>query len=307
MDKQPTNSSSKSFVQRWTAKSIRDPDVVYGYLFKLATISIVLVSLYPFYYLFAVAVTPQGRTTEVGLFPAGFDPSSFIELFQVVPFHRYMLNSLIIAGMTTIIVLVIASIAGYVFGRLEFPAKRPLFLLILVISYFPSATFLIALFRLLTGNVTVLGVTSPDLFNTPGAVVVPVTALTLPFAIFLLTVFYSQIPDGLEDAARVTGTTRLGALRRVIMPLSAPGLATAGVLTFISAYNEFFFSFLMVDGTAENWSPIVWGLFNYQQEYSVMFDLMAAASLVGVLPVAILVLFAQKKIVSGLTAGSIKG
>lgn len=307
MSNNTLDNDGESSIQRWVNKSIRDSDALYSYLFKLTIVSIVLVSLYPFYYLFVVAVTPSGRTTDIGLLPAGLDFTSFIEVFHVIPFHRYVINSLIIATLTTLVVLSLASIAGYVFGRLEFPAKRPLFLLILVISYFPSATFLIALFRLLTGNVSVMGLTSPDLFNTPGAVVVPVTALTLPFAVFLLTIFYSQIPDGLEDAARVTGTSRLGALYRVIMPLSAPGLVTAGVLTFISAYNEFFFSFLMVDGSAENWSPIVWGLFNYQGQYSAMFDLMAAASLVGILPVAVLVLFAQKKIVSGLTAGSIKG
>ena len=307
MSNNTLDNDGESLIQQWVNKSIRDSDALYSYLFKLTVVSIVLVSLYPFYYLFVVAVTPSGRTTDIGLLPAGLDLTSFIEVFQVIPFHRYVINSLVIATLTTLVVLSLASIAGYVFGRLEFPAKRPLFLLILVISYFPSATFLIALFRLLTGNVSVMGLTSPDLFNTPGAVVVPVTALTLPFAVFLLTIFYSQIPDGLEDAARVTGTSRLGALYRVIMPLSAPGLVTAGVLTFISAYNEFFFSFLMVDGSAENWSPIVWGLFNYQGQYSAMFDLMAAASLVGILPVAVLVLFAQKKIVSGLTAGSIKG
>lgn len=302
-----TDQTGQSRIKDWVTYSITNSDTVYRNLFYLTTISIIIISLFPFYYLLMVALTPRGQTTDAGLLPGGFDPSSFIEIFQVVPFHRYIFNSLIIAGSTTLIVIALGSIAGYVFGRLEFPGKRPLFLVVLVISYFPSATFLVALFRLLTGNITVFGISSPNLFNTPAAVVIPITALTLPMAILILTVFYSQIPDGLEDAARVTGATRLGALYRIIMPLSAPGIATAGVLSFINAYNEFFFSFLMVDGSAENWSPIVWGLFNYQRQYSAMYDLMAAASLIGILPVALLVLVAQKKIVSGLTSGSIKG
>jgi multiple sugar transport system permease protein len=90
------------------------------------------------------------------------------------------------------------------------------------------------------------------------------------------------------------------------MPLSAPGVATAGVLTFISVYNEFFFSFLMTSGEAQSWAPIVWGILSYQGQYTQLYNLMAAASIVGVLPVAILVVVAQEKIVSGLTAGALK-
>jgi len=297
----------RSLVSRVVDRSITDPASVYRKLFYVTTAVLLFVSLFPFYYLLVVALTPQGRTTQAGLLPAGFDPSSFVQLFQVLPFHRFMLNSLLIAISVTAFVLVFASFAGYVFGRMEFRGKKPLFLLLIAVSYFPGATFIVGLFRLLTGNVTVLGITSPNLFNTPAAVGLPLTALALPFAILLLTTFYSQIPDGLEDAARVTGSTRIGALYRIIAPLSAPGLVTAGVLTFITAYNEFFFSQLMTNGAAADWSPIVWGLTNYQTQVSVRYDLMAAASLVGVLPVAVLVLLAQKRIVSGLSSGSLKG
>ena len=172
------------------------------------------------------------------------------------------------------------------------------------------AAFLLALFDLFTGNVQIgigpVAIQSPVLFNTPGAMILPFSSLFMPLAIFILTTFYAQIPDGLEDAARIEGTTRLGALFRVIMPLSAPGVATAGILTFIAVYNEFFFSFLMNDGQAQNWAPIVWGILGYQGQYTQFYNLMAAASIVGVLPVVILVVVAQEKIVSGLTAGALK-
>jgi multiple sugar transport system permease protein len=130
----------------------------------------------------------------------------------------------------------------------------------------------------------------------------------MPLSIFILTTFYGQIPDGLEDAARIEGTTRLGALFRVIIPLSAPGVATAGVLTFIAVYNEFFFSFLMNNGQPENWAPLLAGILQLQRagQFEATFNAMAAASIVGVLPVAILVVIAQERIVSGLTAGALK-
>jgi multiple sugar transport system permease protein len=128
----------------------------------------------------------------------------------------------------------------------------------------------------------------------------------MPLSIFILTTFYAQIRDGLEDAARIEGTTRLGALFRVIMPLSAPGVATAGVLTFIMVYNEFFFSFLMNDGEVSNGAPLVWGMIRFQERFQVNYGEMAAASLVATIPIVVLVLIAQERIVSGLTSGALK-
>ncbi len=298
--------------QRWVSSAIQNPQKVYRALFVVVTIFFLFTTLFPFYWLLVLALTPADRLADVGLAPNGFNPEAFLTVFQTVPFHWYMFNSLVLGLLTTVIVLVLASLAGYVFGRLEFPGRAPLMLLVLAISYFPPAAFLLPLFRLFTGNVTVLTlpgvgqIQSPMLFNTPGALVLPYSALFMPLSIFILATFYQQIPDGLEKAARVEGTTRLGALFRVIMPLSAPGVATAGVLTFISVYNEFFFAFLLTDGQARNWAPIVWGILGFQGQYADLYNLMAAASIIGVLPVAILVVVAQEKIVSGLTAGALK-
>ena len=293
-------------IQQWAKDSMQDPEGTYRGLFYLVTVFFLLTTLFPFYWLLVLALTPRSEITDMGLLPKGFNPEVFVTIFERLPFHVYMFNSFVLALVTTVIVLVLASLAGYVFGRLDFPGRGGLMLLILAISYFPPAAFLIPLFRLFTGNIEILGLNSPMLFNTPGALLLPFSALFMPLSIFILTTFYGQIPDGLEDAARIEGTTRLGALFRVIMPLSAPGVATAGVLTFINVYNEFFFSFLMTDGQAKNWAPIVWGILGYQGQYSASYNLMAAASIVGVLPIAILVVVAQEKIVSGLTAGALK-
>ena len=292
--------------RRWVDKSISNPERTYRAAFYVVMLFFLFTTLFPLYWLLVLALTPNNLISNMGLLPKGFNPDVFVEIFQTLPFHWYMFNSFVLATLTTAIVLVLASLAGYVFGRFDFKGRGALMLLILAISYFPPAAFLLPLFRLFTGNIEVLGVSSPMLYNTPAGLFIPFSALSLPLAIFILTTFYAQIPDGLEDAARVEGTTRLGALFRVIVPLSAPGVATAAVLTFIWVYNEFFFSFLMVDGRAQNWAPILWGILGYQGQYSASYNLMAAASLVGVLPIAVLVVIAQEKIVSGLTAGALK-
>ncbi|WP_132059943.1 carbohydrate ABC transporter permease [Halorussus amylolyticus] len=295
-------------LSRWVDSSIQNPEKVYRAMFYVATIFFLFTTLFPFYWLLVLALTPNDAIANFGFppVPNGFNPGAFIEVFQQVPFHLYVFNSFVLGIVTTAVVLVLASLAGYVFGRLDFPGKAPLMLLILAVSYFPPAAFVIPLFRLFTGNVTLFGVAPPELFNTPFAMILPFSALFMPLSIFILSTFYGQIPDGLEDAARIEGTTRLGALFRVIVPLSAPGVATAGVLTFISVYNEFFFSFIMTTGEADQWAPLVWGILSYQGQYSELYNLMAAASIVGVLPVAIIVVVAQEKIVSGLTAGALK-
>ncbi|WP_312909011.1 carbohydrate ABC transporter permease [Natronosalvus caseinilyticus] len=323
-----TEDDGRGPLERWTRSVLTDSgsrDRLYRALFYVVAIFFLATTLFPFYWLLVLALTPNTdiiagdwTLSFLGLeipfpTPQAFRVESFVEVFEVIPFHLYVFNSFVLATITTVIVIMIASLAGYVFGRLEFPGRGALMLGILAISYFPPAAFLVPLFEAFTGNAVVipfLGVElfqSPRLVNSPASMVLPFSALFLPLSIFILTTFYAQIPDGLEDAARVEGTTRLGALFRVIMPLSAPGVATAAVLTFIAVYNEYFFSSIMAIGNEpQNWSPLVGGILSYQTQYSTEFNLMAAASIVGVLPVVILVVVAQERIVSGLTAGALK-
>ncbi len=308
MSQQPTSDqrTETNRVEDVAQRMIQRPQSVYRILFYVATGFFLVIALFPIYWLTILALTPSEQITNLGLLPNGFNPGAFIRVFELVPFHLYMLNSILLATMATIIVLLVGSLAGYAFGRFDFPGRTVILLGVLVISYFPSVTFFIPLFQLFTGNVSVLGVSSPELFNTAGAVSLPLSALTLPLAIYFLATFYRQIPDGLEDAARVEGSTRIGALFKVIMPLSAPGVATIAVVTFIITYNEFFFSYLMVEGMANQWAPIVHGLFRFQNARHVFYNLIAAASIIGVIPMAILVAVAQNKIVSGLTSGALK-
>ena len=299
----------RGILEAWAAKMITNPDRAYRASFYIATIFFLITTLFPFYWLFVVAMTPRNNLSDVGLLlPAGFNPAAFIEIFTTLPFHRYVFNSFLIATIATVAVLLVGSLAGYVFGRLRFRGRNVMLLLVLVTSFFPPAAFFIPLNRLFNTNIDVLRplISAGSLYNTPYAIFIPLSAIFLPLSIFILMTFYSQIPDGLEDAARVEGTTRIGALFRVIVPLSAPGVATAGVLTFISVYNEYFFSSLMTDGRPGSWAPMLEGILRFQGEFAVQYNLMAAASIVAVLPVAILVVVAQEKIVSGLTTGAVK-
>jgi len=199
-------------------------------------------------------------------------------------------NNFLIATVATVAVLLVGSLAGYVFGRLQFRGRNAMLLLVLVTSFFPPAAFFIPLNRLFNTNIEVLRplISAGSLYNTPYAIFIPLSAIFLPLSIFILMTFYSQIPTGWRTQLAWRGPGS-GALFRVIVPLSAPGVATAGVLTFISVYNEYFFSSLMTDGQPGSWAPMLEGILRFQGEFEVLYNLMAAASIVAVLPVAILV------------------
>lgn len=294
-------------IRRWADDWIRNPEKAYAVMTVFLGGVLLTTSLFPLYWLFAVAMAEPGQT-NIPVIPQQIDLTAFVLIFQQVPFARYMFNSLFYAVTVTAFVLLVGSLAGYAFGRLEFRGKTPLLFSLLVLSFFPPATLFMPLFRAFNQQVAILGIFMLpfEMYGTPGAVIAPLSAFMMPLAIFILTTFFGQIPDGLEDAARVEGTTRVGALFRVIMPLSAPGVATAGILTFITVYTEFFFSFLMTGTKAEEWAPVVDGVLAFQTQYTTRYDLQAAASLVAIVPVAILVVIAQEKIISGLTQGALK-
>ncbi|SDM35405.1 multiple sugar transport system permease protein [Halogranum gelatinilyticum] len=293
-------------LQRGVANAIRYPGAAYR-LLRAVVIGFFLVAFgFPLYWLLVLSVTPPGAAFGLGLFPETVTPVNFLYLldpFGRSPFLYYIVNSVVLSAATTVVVLVVATFAGYVFGRLRFPGRRVLMLATLSIAYFPPAAFLVPLFRLFTGNVTLFGLRPPMVYNTAGSVVFPLSALTLPLAIFVLTTFFQQIPDTLEDAARVEGTTRLGALWRVVLPLSGPGLASAAVLTFIQVYNEFFYSYLMNDGQVDNWAPIAPALVNLQETGPTF---AAAGSVAALVPVVVLVALASERLVDAIDTSHVR-
>ncbi|KAB1192718.1 ABC transporter permease subunit [Haloferax sp. MBLA0076] len=289
---------------RGVRHAIEYPNLTYRLLFYPLVGFVCLVFLFPLYWLIVLSVTPDAAVAELGVLPTEVTLNNYLVVLFGTSFLRHLFNGLVIAGGTTVFVVFVGSLAGYAFGRLDFPGRRLVMLFTLGLAYVPPVAFFLPVYRLLTGNVSVslgtIAVSSPNLYNTPFSVGLPLSALTMPLAIFILTAFFRQIPDTLEDAARVEGATRLGALVRVVMPLSKPGIATAGVFTFIQVYNEFFYSFLMTDGDASSWAPLIWALYELRLSLAVFG---AAGSILGLLPVVVILLLANERFIESAEAG----
>jgi multiple sugar transport system permease protein len=209
---------------------------------------------------------------------------------------RYLINSVIVAGSTTLVTIFLATLAGYALARL--PRRWAQFILmgILACAMFPQIAIVGPIWRFLQ---------MVGWLNTYQGLVLPYVALTLPLAIWILTLFFQQMPEELEAAALVDGCTRLKALVRVILPLSAPGLFTASILCFIYAWNEFFLALLIMTDPLRQTMPV--GIALFQGEHIVPWGEIAAASFITTAPLVVMVLLFQRRIVTGLSAGAIKG
>ncbi len=260
------------------------------------TIALVL-SLGPFLWFAATSLKTPVEITSV---PPRFWPSGTLDPYRSAlldhALGRYVRNSAIVAGATTVVAVLFASLAGYALSRLRVPGRRLLLLLVLAASMFPQIAIAGPIWRLLRD----LG-----LLNTHAGLVVPYVSLTLPLAIWLLASFFRDLPPELEEAARVDGCTRLGALVRVVAPVSAPGLFTASILVFIYAWNEFFFALLVLSDPAQYTLPV--GIALFPGQYTMPWGEIAAASVVATLPLVGMVLLFQRRIVRGLAAGAVKG
>ncbi len=223
-------------------------------------------------------------------------PENFQTVFIDPIFRAGLANTLVIAGITTIICLTIGSMAAYALARIEFFARRPVLSLVLAISFFPAVAIIAPLF---------LQFQKAGLINTYWAVIIPDVLFALPLTVYLLVAYFRELPEDLEEAAKVDGANIWQAFFRVTVPLSIPGIVTTGLLTFIYAWNEFLFAnTLTLDQQAQ---PATVVIPQFATTYTTDYGAQAAAALVLTLPLVILVLFFQRKIVSGLTAGATKG
>lgn len=248
---------------------------------------------------------------------------NYAQVFQQLPFDRFMLNSAIVSLTSTMVCVLIAALAGYALGRLNMPYRRALLTLIVTTSMFPALVLLVPLYRMFLGmDVPLLSplvaflhdlgmsflpteVRTPNLLNTYWALIIPYVALSLPIATLILTSFFQLIPRDLESAALVDGCTRVEALFRVIAPVSAPGVVTAAIIIFVNSWNEFILA--MNFNTALSMRTVPVGITMYQGEFAFPWATISAAITVGVLPLVALILFFQQKIIAGLTAGGVKG
>lgn len=232
------------------------------------------------------------------LLPTRPSLASYAQVFTLRPFVRYVLNSLLVAVGTTILTLGLGAPAAYAVARLRARGGELLLRAGLVGALLPPIVFVLPLYE---------GIRALGLLNHPLALIVPYTALNLPLTLWMLTSFFRQLPSELEEAARIDGFSRVGVLRHIILPLAAPALATAAILVAIFSWNEFLLALTFM--TADQWRtvPVGMAMLSGVTEFEVPWDQISAAVVVTTLPVVLLVLGLQRRIIAGLTAGGIKG
>jgi multiple sugar transport system permease protein len=213
-------------------------------------------------------------------------------------FNSALMNSLGIALITTVIALALAAMAAYAISRLDFPGKAIILAGALAISMFPAISIVGGLFDVWRRI---------GLYNTWPGLILPYLSFSLPLSIFILAAFFREIPWDLEKAAQMDGATGMQAFRRVILPLALPGVFTAGILTFIAAWNDFLFANVLTSTDAARTAPVALSFFRGASQFTDPSGAIAAGAVVVTIPILIMVLIFQRRIVSGLTAGAVKG
>jgi multiple sugar transport system permease protein len=269
-----------------------------GWLVWVAVVLIMIFCLFPFYWLINTSLKTGADLSSAKLVPPNPNLDNYSSIFKNDNFVRALRNSAIISLSTTAIALVIGAFAAYALARLRFPMKFLLLAVVLSISTFPEIAIAAPVFKLWTD----LG-----LYNTYLGLILPDLTFTLPLTIYILTSFFREIPRELEEAALVDGATYFQSFRKVVLPLAAPGLVTAGLLAFIFVWNEFLFAITLTSSPSVRPVPAAIAFFTGSQQFEVPLGTISAASVVVTVPLIVLVLLFQKRIVAGLTAGAVKG
>jgi trehalose/maltose transport system permease protein len=269
-------------------------------LFYALVIFIVVVSVFPFYYAILTSLKSGTDLFRVTYWPTSFSLDNYYDvLFSPSgQFPRNFLNSVFVASLTVIFALFLAVTAAFALSRVRFRGRGLLLMTILAVSMFPQIAVLAGLFELIRA----LGI-----YNTPWALIFSYTIFTLPFTVWVLTTFMRDLPVEIEEAAIVDGATPWVIITRVFLPLMWPALVTTGLLAFISAWNEFLFALTFTSNNATRTVPVAIGLLSGGSRFEIPWGLIMAASVIVTVPLVILVLIFQRKIVSGLTAGGVKG
>jgi multiple sugar transport system permease protein len=262
-------------------------------------------SLGPLIWIFLTSITPEqdAGSTEVWqsaravvYLPRHPSLANYAALFDTVPFGVYFRNSAIVATATMVLALTLGSLAAYGFVRFRFRGRGPLLSIALMSYMIPSVVLLVPLMILFRRY---------GLINTfPGLVLAEAT-ITAPFVLLLMINYFASLPAELEEAAQIDGCTRLGALRRVVLPLALPGLLAGGLLAFIMTWNDFLFAFLFATSDNVKTLPVIMRLFALGEP--AVWGVSAAGAILTTLPIALLFLGFQRMLISGLAAGAVKG
>jgi trehalose/maltose transport system permease protein len=267
-------------------------------IYAFATLVVVL-SVYPFLYTITTSLKTGTELFSTSLLPNAPTISNYITLFNgKQPFGTQLGNSIMVATVTVVISMFMAITAAYALGRIDFKGKSALLLTILAVSMFPQVAVLSGMFELMQA----LG-----LYNRSIGLVVPYTVFTLPFTVWMLTTFMRGLPRELEEAAIMDGCGPMRIIFEVFMPLLAPALVSTGLLAFIGAWNEFLFALTFVTDDFRRTVPVGISMISGATAYEIPWGSIMAASVIVTVPLVALVLVFQQKIVSGLTAGAVKG
>jgi multiple sugar transport system permease protein len=263
-----------------------------------ANLIVVALALIPVLWLVSLAFKTPAAVLDPSFWPAGWTWSNFSGILTSSQFLHPLVNSIGIALISTVVSVVLASMAAYAVARLAFPGKSVLIGLALLIAMFPLIALVTPMFTIER---------SLGLFNTWFGLIIPYVAFGLPLGIYTLSAFFREIPWDLEKAARMDGATPFQAFTLVIAPLAAPGMVTTAILVFLTCWNDFLLAISFTSTTASRTAPAAMEYFSGGSVFTTPTGPIAAAAVVITIPIVIFVLFFQRRIVAGLTSGAVKG
>jgi trehalose/maltose transport system permease protein len=267
-------------------------------LFYLLVVVILVFNLFPFVYAIVSSFRPTADLFSTNLLPTALTLQHYDLIFKDTRFVTGLFNSIIIAGCTVLISLAFGSLCAYALGRLPFRFKASVLYIVLTMTMFPQISVLSGLFVMLK---------TLDLFNTRQGLIMTYLIFSLPFTIWVMTQYFRSLPRELEEAAYVDGASPLEVFWKILLPLTVPGLVSTGLLAFIAAWNEFLFALTFTVTDQMRTVPVVISQFSGATSYEQPWGQIMAASMVVTIPLVILVMIFQYRIVAGLTAGAVKG
>lgn len=267
------------------------------FFFYIPLIILIIFAVFPYLWTFLTSIKTDKElfSSTLRYFPKYPTLENYKVLFNKTNFMKNMVNSFIVAGITSIVSLFVSVLAAYAFARYDFKGKMIFMVSFLLINMFPSVLLLAPLFRIMRK----LG-----LLYTPYSLMIAYSTFTIPFSVWLLTGYIKDLPISLEEAAMVDGCTRLQAFFKITLPLTIPGIIATGIYIFITAWNEFIFA-LMFTNEASRTLPVA--LQSFIGQFEIQWGLLTAGGVITTIPVVILFMFIQRKLVEGMTAGAVKG